>query len=129
MKTIIAGSRDICHTSNFIRKAIFHYLDQFKEWEITEVVSGTANGPDIIGELWAQKNFLPYRQFPAQWAKYGNKAGPLRNQDMADYADACICFWDGESRGTQDMMIRARVNNLIFHEVQVGLSLNGKQFK
>lgn len=46
---------------------------------------------------------------PALWSRYGRKAGPLRNQRMADLgADLCIAFADKMSGGTWDMVTRAR---------------------
>lgn len=68
-------------------------------FRITEVVSGVAHGVDKLGERWAQAHKIPVKQFPAQWNKYGNAAGPIRNREMAEYADALIAVWDGQSRG------------------------------
>jgi len=36
--------------------------------------------------------------------KYGNAAGPIRNKQMAEYADALVAVWDGKSRGTKNMI-------------------------
>ena len=47
------------------------------------------------------------RVFPADWDKYGKRAGYLRNVQMAEYADALLAFWDGESRGTKNMIDEA----------------------
>jgi uncharacterized phage-like protein YoqJ len=44
--------------------------------------------------------------YPANWRKYGKRAGHRRNQQMADNADALIALWDGESPGTRDMIRR-----------------------
>ncbi len=38
--------------------------------------------------------------------------GPVRNQKMAEYADALIAVWDGESRGTKNMISLAKKLNL-----------------
>lgn len=38
---------------------------------------------------------------------YGNAAGFIRNQAMADYADALIAVWDNRSKGTADMIRKA----------------------
>lgn len=43
-------------------------------------------------------------QYPADWDTYGKSAGYRRNEDMAKIADACIVFWDGESRGSKHMI-------------------------
>ena len=39
-------------------------------------------------------------------------AGYLRNKQMAEYADALIAFWDGESKGTKHMIDLAKKNGL-----------------
>ena len=68
------------------------------------VVSGTANGADKLGEVWATHRLLEIKRFPANWEKYGRGAGHIRNSEMADYADALICFWDGISKGSENMI-------------------------
>lgn len=103
MKTIIAGSR----TFNKIEYLV-ETLSDFKEWTITEVVSGCAKGVDTFGEIWAEGNNLPVKKFPANWNEYGKRAGPIRNEEMAKYANACIIFWDGNSKGTKNMIENAK---------------------
>jgi len=98
MKVIIAGSRQIED-----RLALAKAIKQ-SGFEITEVVSGTSRGPDKLGESWARANDIPVKEFPANWAKFGNYAGPLRNSDMAKYADAAVILWDGQSLGTLNMI-------------------------
>lgn len=101
MKTIIAGGRDVTDYSAVV--------SAIKEsgFVITEVVSGKARGVDKLGELWAEAYSIPVKLFPADWAKHGRAAGPIRNEQMAKYADALIAVWDGESRGTGDMIKQA----------------------
>ena len=48
----------------------------------------------------------------ANWKVNGNKAGFIRNEEMAKYADACLILWDGKSRGTKNMIILAKKYNL-----------------
>ncbi len=76
-------------------------------FEITEIVSGTCKGVDQLGEEWAGRKGIPVKRFPADWNQYGRRAGPLRNREMAKYADALIAIWDGESRGTKNMIDEA----------------------
>lgn len=77
-------------------------------FEITEVVSGACKeGVDRLGEEWAGRKGIPVKRFPADWNQYGRRAGPLRNREMAKYADALIAIWDGESRGTRNMIDEA----------------------
>jgi len=106
MKVIIAGARNISD------QAIIFAAVASSPFVITEVVSGCAKGVDIQGEFWAARAGLPCKRFPADWNGLGIKAGPLRNQQMADYADALIAIWDGESPGTKDMIRRAEAKQL-----------------
>ena len=84
IKTIIAGSRGFCNEQ--------YLFDALKElpWQITEVVSGRAKGADQLGEKWARKHHIPCRFFPADWSLHGAKAGPIRNHQMAQYAEAVV---------------------------------------
>lgn len=90
------------------------FLNSFKadSWEITEVVSGGCRGPDSYGEIWAKEKGIPVKRFPAEWERYGKKAGFLRNVDMAKYAEALIAFWDDESKGTLHMIKEAHSRGL-----------------
>lgn len=102
MKVIIAGSRSITKYS-YVLRAI-----RESNFEITEVVSGTANGVDRLGETYANLKQIPCERFPADWNNYGKYAGPRRNNEMAKYADALIAVWDGHSSGTKNMIELAR---------------------
>lgn len=102
MKTIIAGSR-IFHDTPMIARAV-----KASGFKITEVVSGGAMGVDFAGETWAGILGIPVKRFQAEWRKYGHSAGPIRNREMANYADALIAIWDGKSRGTSNMIAVAR---------------------
>lgn len=64
-------------------------------------------GADAFADFYAGKGRVV--RHPAEWDKYGKRAGPLRNQAMADAgADLCIAFPTKRSRGTWDMVERAR---------------------
>jgi hypothetical protein len=52
------------------------------------------------------------KRFPADWDRFGRSAGPKRNKQMAEYGDALIAVWDGESRGTKTMIEFARERGL-----------------
>lgn len=100
MKTIIAGSRGITKLA-ILQEAL---NGCFFKHDITEVVSGTAAGVDRLGEKWANSQDIPIRRFPADWNTFGRSAGYIRNKQMAEYADAAIILWDGESKGTKHMI-------------------------
>lgn len=98
MKVIIAGSRGITDYLR-VKEAV-----SFSGFPVSSVVSGTANGVDKLGEVWAEENNLPCIRMPADWDKHGKSAGYRRNQDMAAIADACIVVYDGVSKGSRHMI-------------------------
>ena len=108
MKIIIAGSRGF-NDYETLCKVCDHMLSKQKK---IEIVSGTAGGADRLGELYAKENKYLLKQFPADWGKLGKKAGYVRNEKMAEYADALIAFWDGESKGTKHMIDLAKKHKL-----------------
>lgn len=107
MKTIIAGSRSI--TDYNILLQIMKEID----FNITEIVSGTAKGADSLGERYAIENNIPLKKFPADWNKWGKVAGRIRNGQMNMYSDALILLWDGKSRGSKHMLEIAKERGLI----------------
>lgn len=115
MKLIIAGSRHLEEPS---------VLPLLMEWramgsDVTEVVSGGCRGVDAAGELYASYVDLPVKQFPADWKTHGRAAGPIRNKQMAEYADALLLIWDGKSRGSQNMKYCMRQFNKPVYEIIV----------
>lgn len=81
--------------------------------EISAVVCGMARGADMLGYQWAREKNIPILKYPADWDKYGKAAGHIRNKEMAENADVLIAFWDGESRGTKNMIDIAREKGII----------------
>ena len=106
MRTIIAGSRD-CTQASVISDAV-----EACPWRVTEVVSGTARGVDTLGENWADTCGIQVWRFPADWNQHGNRAGYIRNKEMAEFSKALIAIWDGESNGTKHMIDIARTHRL-----------------
>ena len=113
-KVIVAGGRDFADYSKLSAT-----LENFRNviWKENiaddiEIVSGGARGADSLGEQWARKNHVGLIVFPADWDAYGKKAGIIRNEQMGEYADGLIAFWDGESRGTSHMINYAKNNGL-----------------
>lgn len=102
MKTIVAGTRNITEY-NLLCEAMNRV-----DWEISEIVSGGSKGVDSLGEQWAKDNQISIKRFPADWDTYGRAAGPIRNAQMAKYADALIAVWDGKSPGTSNMINEAK---------------------
>lgn len=102
MKTIIAGSRTI-KDGDLIDHAVSE-----SGFTISKVLCGAAKGADILGRNYAKSKGIPVLEFPADWGKFGNAAGIIRNVAMANNADALVAIWDGKSRGTRHMIDEAK---------------------
>ncbi len=90
MKIAIIGSRSL----NI--KNLGEYLPE----NISEIVSGGARGIDTVAAGFARENNIKLTEFLPEYARYGRTAPLKRNQQIAEYADEVIAFWDGSSRGT-----------------------------
>ena len=106
MRVIIAGSRGINHYAKVcdaVKRSTF---------PISRVLSGMAGGVDSLAVRYASENGLPCDRFPAEWSKWGRRAGYLRNTQMAQHAAALIAVWDGRSPGTKRMIEVAKARGL-----------------
>lgn len=81
------------------------------------VAGDCPTGADAIALAYAKANDVMYAVLVADWKAHGNKAGPIRNQSIADRALAervagmevrCFAFPIASSRGTIDCMKRLR---------------------
>ncbi len=122
MKVIIAGSRTLNHQPTIdgvISRAFNGWLaadpSHWTKYYRPEIVSGGAHGVDFCGEQFAKKADFVLTVFPADWEKHGKAAGFIRNQQMAEYADALIAVWNGRSKGTFDMITRMFKLNKLIH--------------
>jgi hypothetical protein len=106
MRVIIAGSRSVV-SFPIVESACLR-----SGFAITEVVSGGASGVDTLGERFARERGIPVRRFPADWSRFGRSAGPRRNREMAEYGEALVLVWDGQSRGSASMLAYARERRL-----------------
>jgi YspA, cpYpsA-related SLOG family len=108
-RVIIAGGRNY-HNYDTVLEAI-----EESGFQIDVVVSGGASGVDSLGERYAIETNLPLAIFQADWQTHGRAAGPIRNRKMAENADALIAVWDGQSRGTKNMIETAtKLGLLVF---------------
>jgi hypothetical protein len=115
-KVIVAGSRgfnDYEYLCECLDEQILNMTEQNDIIDEIQIVSGGAKGADKLGEKYAKERGYSLKVFPANWNKFGKSAGYRRNEEMAEYADACICFWDKESKGTKHMIDLAKKHKLI----------------
>lgn len=86
------------------------------EPQLAVVIEGGAPGADRIAGKWAsraRKRGVAWVRFPADWDRYGKKAGPVRNAQMVTYLlQAAELGWEprllafplGASPGTRNMI-------------------------
>ena len=110
-RLIIAGGRDFTDYV-MLRSTVDKLLRNKIRKEKIVVICGMAKGADMLGARYANERGYKIRYFPADWDKYGKRAGPIRNEEMAKNADALVAFWDGESYGTKNMIETAGKYNL-----------------
>lgn len=91
MKLAIIGSRTLVTPS----------IEEYFPEGVTEIVSGGAKGIDEAAARFAHIHNIKLTEFLPDYARYGNGAPLKRNEQIADYADAGLAFWDGSSHGTK----------------------------
>ena len=115
---IVAGSRSFDDYKLLKEKCDYYLSDALAKGYDIEIVSGTAKGADKLGEQYAKERGYHIAYFPADWKTYGKRGGYIRNQQMANFSDALILFWDGSSRGSKHMLDIARNKGLAVRVVK-----------
>lgn len=129
----------ICGDRNFNEYSVLKKAIKESKFEITEVISGKADGVDTLGEKYAKENNLPIAEFPADWNNldvpgavvkknkwnkdYNVMAGFQRNEKMAIYAKekgGAVLAIDNGTPGTADMIKTAKKYELPLYIYKVG---------
>ena len=134
MRIIIAGGRDYNPDFEEFCNIVLRIIRKYKELgyntsrDSLEIISGTANGADKMGEKFAEKYKIKLRLFPADWndvttppvfikynsfGSYNAMAGNVRNEKMAQYATendiaVLIAFAVNASPETKNMISIAK---------------------
>lgn len=119
---IIAGSRDMGDPYFHVESMMSQLSAGGKTRGQYEIVTGGSGNVDRAGKKWAEEHDCVYVQFDAKWDEYGKAAGPIRNEKMAEYVGSdgtLVAIWDGESRGTKNMIDTALEYGLDVHVKQV----------
>jgi len=83
-------------------------LENYIPAHVTEIVSGGARGIDRLAKEFAKETHIPLTEFLPDYNRYGRGAPLKRNGEIAAYADECLAFWDGMSRGTAHAITQFR---------------------
>lgn len=113
VRLVVCGGRDFhdkAHVDGKLDQVIAHLVGE------VIVVSGGCQGADRLAQEYAKNRGLRFEEYPADWAKYGKRAGYVRNKAMAEIGDILVAFPGG--RGTQMMIRLANEHGLIVHEPQ-----------
>lgn len=102
MRILITGSRTWTHT-HIIYAAMYLAAD-LAATPVTEpptIVHGACpEGADHIADTIATGMGWKTEPHPADWKRYGNRAGPIRNREMVQAgADVCLAFIHNNSKG------------------------------
>lgn len=111
MRTIIAGTR-IIDDYEFLCSV----MDDLS-WAPTAVLCGCANGVNANGKRWAIDNDVKVEFYLANWQRFEKAAGPMRNSKMVANAEALVLIWDGKSKGSADVLAKAKAKGLLIKEV------------
>lgn len=99
----------MCGSRDWIDRDTIREVLSFYEDESPTIIQGEAQGADTLAAVISQG--LGYRVFgyPADWVKYGKRAGLKRNLEMLDQKpDLVLAFQKNHSRGTQHTIDNAR---------------------
>lgn len=102
IKLIVAGGRDF-NDKQRMSEILDAWVANYGRTGFS-VVSGMARGADLLAWEYCRRNRVKCYEFPADWGQHGKAAGHIRNAEMARFADILIAFWDGESKGTKNMI-------------------------
>jgi len=114
MRVLVCGSRDWIDRKLIEKTLLDFHFSEMKSFEdggkIDTIISGEAQGADLLAKGIAHHHKFKYIGFPALWNQYGKRAGYVRNQQMLDEGnpDIVFAFWDGQSRGTKMMIDLAK---------------------
>jgi hypothetical protein len=89
----------------------FMWSESGISWPPKKIIAGEASGVDDAAQQFAKKYGIPFEEYRADWNTHGRSAGPLRNERMAKEADVTLAIRLDSSKGTSDMIERAKKHN------------------
>ena len=116
-KLLVCGGRDYTD-----KEAVWNLLDRaHAKFNITHLIHGYAKGVDRLAGEWANARGVQEVSCPANWERFKNAAGPIRNQYMAELdPNALIAFPGG--KGTKNMVEQAARHGItVYSASKLGL--------
>lgn len=116
MRVLICGGRKF-NDRGLFAKTMEEYVSKQSEYysdcdnwlpSDIHIISGGARGADTMAVDWAIVNWTTFTEYKADWKKYKNRAGPIRNQQMLYEGKPDLVIAFPGKRGTADMVRRAK---------------------
>lgn len=103
MRVLVTGGRKYANQAR-----VYAALDAVHaKHGITLIIEGGATGADRFARGWAIARGVPFETCEADWVRYGNAAGGIRNSQMlSDWKPEAVVAFKGNS-GTADMVEKA----------------------
>lgn len=107
MRTLVCGGRNYRDWER-----VCYVLEANRAPGRNTLICGMAKGADSLAWRWFDAWGYDIEEYPADWDKYGKRAGYIRNQQMLDEGkpDQVIAFPGG--KGTKMMIDLARKANV-----------------
>jgi hypothetical protein len=126
VRIIVAGSREGVNPQ--VVRAIVDRI--YAKYPDATIVTGGARGVDTIADFYAKHLGMSTEVYPANWDKYGKRAGYLRNCEMANSLtenseDFIVCIYPGR-RTTGTAMMADIGRRAGFKVVELGLPKEGE---
>lgn len=99
LRVVVCGGRDYADA---------RHLGEVLTWVAPlEMAHGGAPGADSLAGRWAEVHGVPLKVYPADWARDGRAAGPIRNARMIrEFKPTLVVAFPG-GHGTENMVLRA----------------------
>lgn len=105
MRILVCGSR---HLTTACYRVIYERLSKVPLIPGNTLIHGAQRGADLLAEKVARALGWNVQPFPADWTKYRNRAGPIRNRRMLveGKPELVIAFHTDPflGKGTRDMV-------------------------
>lgn len=126
-RIIVAGSRNY-YDYDFFAKQMKEIIKDIKGNIVFYSGMASSGADKLIIDFCLNEGYL-YYPYPAEWDKFGKKAGFLRNNFMADTATWLIAFHDGSSPGTAHMIKIAKEKELRLTIIDISKDLQKRKVK
>lgn len=117
MRVLVCGGRDLDRTAawNWLErnaKDEISFALGVSTFSIDTLIHGDARGADQGGADWGRSEHAKVIAFPADWRKYGKRAGPIRNQRMIDEGKPDVVIALPGGKGTANMVALAQASGI-----------------